>query len=97
MISIMMRVATSAIRLPMIVIRAASTAVGAVSKETRSFSTEHSLHRWSGRVCFDGYRQSSKPSRLGQTAQPALHHIEFMTRTHYSAKENTHLRAGTER
>ena len=50
MISIMMRAATSAIRLHMIVIRVASTATGAVFKETRSFSTEHSLHRWSGRV-----------------------------------------------
>ena len=50
MISIMMRLATSATRLLVIVIRAASTAAGAVFKETRSFSTEHSLHRWSGRV-----------------------------------------------
>ena len=40
MISIMMRAATSAIRLHMIVIRVASTATGAVFKETRSFSTE---------------------------------------------------------
>jgi hypothetical protein len=50
MISIMMRLATSAIRLLVIVIRAASTAAGAVFKETRSFSTDHSLHRWSGRA-----------------------------------------------
>ena len=50
MISIMMRLATSALRLHVIVIRAASTAAGAISKETRSFSTELSLHRWSGRA-----------------------------------------------
>ena len=50
MISIMMRLATSGIRLHVITIRAASTAVGSVCKETRSFWTEHPLHRWSGRV-----------------------------------------------
>ena len=97
MISIMMRLATSALRLHVMVIRAASTAAGAGFKETRSFSTEHSLHRWSGRVSLDDYRQSRKPSLFGQTAQPALYHIEFVTRTRYSVNANTHLYAGTER
>ena len=97
MISIMMRAATSAIRLPMIVIRVASTAVGAVSKETRSFSTEHSLHRRCRTRLVDDYRQSYKPSLFGQTAQPPLHCIAFVLRTHYSVKENSHLGAGTER
>ena len=38
----MMRLATSALRLLVIVIRAVSTAACALFKETRSFSTEHS-------------------------------------------------------
>ena len=97
MISIMMRLATSATRLHVIVIRAASTATGAVFKETRSFSTDHSLHRWSSARLLDGHRQSSKPSLLGQTMQPPLHRIAFVLLTHYSVKENPHLRAGTER
>ena len=93
MISIMMRLATSALRLHVITIRADSTATGAIFKETRSFSTEHSLHRWSGR----DYQQSSTPSFVGHNIQPPLDHIAFKTRTLYSAEENTHLRAGTER
>ena len=56
MISIMMRLATSALWLHVIAIRAASSAAGAVFTETRSFSTEHSLHRWSCRVCLTAYR-----------------------------------------
>ena len=97
MISIMMRAATSAIRLPMIVIRVVSTAVGAVSKETRSFSTEHSLHRRCRTRLVDDYRQSYKPSLFGQTTQPPLHCTEFVIQSLYSVKENTHLCAGMER
>ena len=97
MISIMMRLTTSALRLLVIVIRAASTAAGAVFKETRSFSTEHSLQRWSGRVFSRTTGRRYKPSLFGQTMQPALHCIASVLRTHYSIKENTHLCAGTER
>ena len=79
MISIMMRAATSAIRLPMIVIRVASTAVGAVSKETRSFSTEHSLHRWSGRVSLATTGRVATTSFFGNTIQQPLDYIASVT------------------
>ena len=67
MITIMMLLATSALRLHVIAIRGGSSAAGAVFTETRSFSTEHSLHRWSGRVCLTttgrvaNHRCSAKP------------------------------------
>ena len=100
MISIMMRLATSAIRLLVIVIRAASTAAGAVVKETRSFSTEHSLHRWSGRVFSRTTGRATNHRCSGKPRNHRFYHalyIAFVLRTHYSVKENSHLCAGTER
>ena len=69
MISIMMRLATSAIRLLVIVIRAASTATGAVFKETRSFSLDRAFTSpLVGTRLVGDYRQSSTPSFFGNTS-----------------------------
>ena len=75
MISIMMRLATSALWLHVIAIRAASSAAGAVFKETRSFSTEQSLHRWSGRVCLTA---TGREAHHRLTATPVNHCLTTM-------------------
>ena len=85
MISIMMRLATSALRLRVIAIRAASSAAGAVFTETRSFSTEHSLHRWSGRVFSrttgraTNHRCSAKPRNHRFTVLPPCYELTILS------------------
>ena len=80
-----------------VVIRSRATATAAVSKDSSSFFTDHMLVCHALVEVLVDHRQSRKPSLFGQTAQPALYHIEFVTRTRYSVKANTHLYAGTER
>ena len=45
----------------------------------------------------DGYRQRSILWFFDESGQPPLYYITSVLRTRYSAKENTHLCAGTER
>ena len=94
---IMLRASSGARRLYAISTRRASTATGAVFKDSLSFSTELSLHR------LRRARRSTTTGRdvsHGSTAKTA--NIRFtvlraVVLTLYSINENTRLRAGTER
>ena len=82
MFSIMMRLATSTLRLHVIAIRAASSAAGAVFTETRALVLDRALT--SPLVVsrlLDGYRQRSTPSFYGNTSQPPLDYNASVTRT----------------
>ena len=75
--------------------RAAATA--ADSKDSASFFTEHMLDLMRKRMALNDYCQSSVLWFFDESGQPPLHGSGSVVRTHYSVKENTHLRAGTER
>ena len=95
---IMMRASSGARRLYAISTRPASTAAGAVFKDSLSFSTELSTASPSASSTrlYD-YRQRRESWLNGKNGQQLLHSIESVVRTLYSINENTRLRAGTER
>ena len=75
--------------------RAANTA--ADSKDLASFFTDHMLAPHAQAEALSGYCQSSVLWLFDESGQPPLYCSASVLRTHYSVKENTHLRAGTER
>ena len=75
--------------------RAAATA--ADSKDSASFFTDHMLDLMRKRMALNDYCQSSVLWFFDESGQPPLYCSASVLRTHYSVKENTQLRAGTER
>ena len=75
--------------------RAAATA--ADSKDSASFFTDHMLAPHAQAEALSDYCQSSVLWLFDESGQPPLNHNYSVLRTHYCVKENTHLRAGTER
>ena len=75
--------------------RVAATA--ADSKDSASLFTDHMLAPHAQAEALSGYCQSSMLWFFDESGQPPLHGSGSVVRTHYSVKENTHLRAGTER
>ena len=75
--------------------RAAATA--ADSKGSASFFTDHMLAPHAQAEALSDYCQSSVLWLFDESGQPPLRGSASVLRTHYSVKENTHLRAGTER
>ena len=75
--------------------RAAVTA--ADSKDSASFFTDHMLAPHAQAEALSDYCQSSVLWLFDESGQPPLYGSASVLPTHYSVKENTHLRAGTER
>ena len=75
--------------------RVAATA--ADSKDSASLFTDHMLAPHAQAEALSGYCQSSMLWFFDESGQPPLHGSGSVVRTHYSVKESTHLRAGTER
>ena len=75
--------------------RAAATA--ADSKDSASFFTDHMLAPHAQAEALSGYCQSSVLWLFDESGEPPLYCSASVLRTHYFVKENTHLRAGTER
>ena len=75
--------------------RAAATA--ADSKDSASFFTDHMQAPHAQAEALSDYRQSRVLRLFDESGQPPLYCSGSVLRTHYSVKENTHLRAGTER
>ena len=74
-----------------------ATAAAADSNSSASLVTDHVLASHALIEVHDDHRQSSRRWLHVETEQPLLHSIAFVLRTHYSVKETTQLRAGTER
>ena len=74
-----------------------TAATAADSKDSASFFTDHMLAPHAQAEALSGYRQSSVLWLFDESGQPPLHGSASVPRIHYSVKENTHLRAGTER
>ena len=72
-------------------------AAGADLEGSSPFITEHMLDLMRKRMALNDYCQSSVLWFFDESGQPPLHGSASVLRTHYSVKENTHLRAGTER
>ena len=75
--------------------RAAATA--ADSKDSASFFTEHMLAPHAQAERLSDHRQSRVLWFFDESGEPPLYCSASVLRTDYFVKENTHLRAGTER
>ena len=80
-----------------VTIRSRTAAAAADSKGSASLVTELITAPHAHVEVLDDYRQSSMWWLFGESGQPTLYYNASVLRTHYSVKENTHLRAGTER
>ena len=75
--------------------RAAVTA--ADSKDSASFFTDHMLAPHAQAERLRDHRQSRVLWFFDESGEPPLYRSASVLRTHYSVKENTQLRDGTER
>ena len=89
--------AAAADRLQAVTTCSRTLATVAVSKGSSSFKTEHMLAPHSLIEVLDVNLQSSRWWLSGESGQSALHSSGSVLRTHYYLKENTQLRAVTER
>ena len=74
-----------------------AAATAADSKGSASFFTEHMLAPHAQAERLSDHRQSRFLCLFDESGEPPLYCSASVLRTHYSVKENTHLRAGTER
>ena len=74
-----------------------AAAAAADSNSSASLVTDHMLASHALIEVHDDHRQSSRRWFLVESEQPPLHGIASVLRTHYFVKDNTQIRAGTER